>query len=491
MLENVCVCVCAYTLRYLFLCVLCVFVGRMDVETRLRALERRVAAEARARRRLAGQMYALQWRLSGVAPAVFRGEVQHGGEVFAAALSGDGRLLATASADKTVLVWDAASGACLRRLRGHTAAVHCLCVEGDVLISGAADRAVRSWQLTTGESLAVLNGHAGTVYAVHMRGALLASGGGDRAVRVWDAKRAVPVRVLEGHRGSVSRVHVLPAGAGGRGPAIVSSSFDRTIRWWDLYSGDCLREFSGLHAGLISSLRLIEPRPPRRSLSVDGSSNSPSSPRTITTSTSSTPSTFSTSLSPGLRWNEEEEDVDNEDDRAEGLAGLGADAPPPLRVVTAAHDSSMLLWSLESGAVLQRFEGARSDVLCLDVDESARVVVSGHRDGILRVWDIHSGECIRPIPGHTDAVQAVILRSNTIYSVSADRSVRRFRLMLGQPQELPPPQPLPQLQLKHKEQQQQVHQQQLQPTLPDSQLSRSLHSSGGEFQGNGVDEECE
>lgn len=79
----------------------------------------------------------------------------HSGDVNQVTFSPDGSLLASASDDGTIIIWDVASGSALRTLRGHTAAVAAVAFssDGEMLASGGYDRTARLWQVEDGSLL--------------------------------------------------------------------------------------------------------------------------------------------------------------------------------------------------------------------------------------------------------------------------------------------------------------------------------------------------
>ncbi|KAK4159680.1 WD40-repeat-containing domain protein [Cladorrhinum sp. PSN259] len=122
----------------------------------------------------------------------------------------DTRLLASGSYDKTVKIWDPATGKCVLTLKGHSNSVYSVAWSYDAarLASGSSDNTVKIWDPATGQCVSTLNGHSNTVWSVAWSydAARLASGSRDNTVKIWDPATGQCVSTLKGHGRTVCSV---------------------------------------------------------------------------------------------------------------------------------------------------------------------------------------------------------------------------------------------------------------------------------------------
>jgi mono/diheme cytochrome c family protein len=168
----------------------------------------------------------------------------HTGAVRSIALSADGRFALSGGEDRTIRLWEVASGKELRRFQTTTAEVAALAVapDGQRFLSGGNDRTVRLWDVAKGKELCRFEGHTQRVRCVAFSwdGKYALSGGQDKTVRLWEIASGKELRCFTGHTGTVSSVSFAP-----NGKRLVSASFDQSVRLWEVASGKELHNFTG------------------------------------------------------------------------------------------------------------------------------------------------------------------------------------------------------------------------------------------------------
>jgi hypothetical protein len=155
--------------------------------------------------------------------------------VYSVAFSPDGKRLASASRDETVILWDVDSRKPLATLEGHKDAVYGVAFspDGKRLASASKDKTVILWDVDSHRPLAMLDGHKDAVHGVAFSpdGKQLASASEDTTVILWDVDSRKPLARLEGHKAGVYSVAFSPDGK-----RLASASKDTTVILWDVDS---------------------------------------------------------------------------------------------------------------------------------------------------------------------------------------------------------------------------------------------------------------
>jgi WD40 repeat protein len=184
---------------------------------------------------------------------------KHNGMVRCVAFSPDGRMLATGGDDRKILFWDLMYRQVAIALSLDDTAAHSLAFsqDGQTLVTGSY-RKIKVWRKScqgkvetfNTEPLYTLMGHSHIVHSLAVSGHdnILVSGSRDKTIKIWDLETGELLRTLKGHKDGVDAIALSPDGE-----IIASGSSDKTIKLWHLHTGELLGTFKG-HANTVTAL---------------------------------------------------------------------------------------------------------------------------------------------------------------------------------------------------------------------------------------------
>ncbi|MGK7898032.1 MAG: tetratricopeptide repeat protein, partial [Xenococcus sp. (in: cyanobacteria)] len=267
--------------------------------------------------------------------------------------SPDGQIIASASYDNTVKIWNL-KGELLKTIIGHTDTVKSVSFspDGKIIASASSDDTIKLWNLK-GELLKTFTGHTDIVNSVNFspNGKIIASASDDDTVKLWNLEGEL-LQTFTDHTGGVNSISFSPDGK-----VIASASRDQTIKIWNL-EGELFHSLAG-HTNMVNDI----------SFSSDGK---------VIASASSDNTT--------KLWNLKGELLQTFTGHTGGVNSISF-SPGGKVIASASSDNTIKLWNLK-GELLQTFTGHTGIVNSIRFSPDGHIITSASNDNTIKFWSV-------------------------------------------------------------------------------------------------------
>jgi WD40 repeat protein len=321
----------------------------------------------------------------------------HTGGVWDSSFSPDGKVLATGSFDNTVKLWNTTTGKEIKTLVSHTKEVSAVSFSpnGKYLATGSADHTVKLWDTSNWKEIKTLPGHTGQVWAVSFSpdGKMLATASLDNTVKLWDTTKWKAIKTLTDHTDWVWDVCFSPDSK-----LLVTASKDNTVKLWDTTKWKAIKTLTEHKNGVLAV------------------SFSPDSKLLATASKDNTVKLWDTT-----KWKA----IKTLTDHTEWVWDVSF-SPDGKQLATGSADNTVQLWNSTTGKGIKPSMSHMNLVNTVSFSPNGKQLATGSADNTVKLWDSSTGKEIKTLTGHTKKISAVSFSpdSKLLATGSADNSVK-------------------------------------------------------------------
>ncbi|QSL66845.1 hypothetical protein MERGE_001232 [Pneumocystis wakefieldiae] len=281
-----------------------------------------------------------------------------------------------------------------------------------ILASASEDSTIKIWDWETGDFERTLKGHTKAVLDIEFNtfsdSSCLVSCSSDLTIKLWDCKNEYKnIKTLYGHDHSISSIKFLPP----NGDRIVSVSRDKNIKIWEISTGFCVKTISNAH---IDWIRTICPSDDGKLLLSAGNDR--------------IAKIFNTHNGEcKLEFQGHEHVIECAIFAPNSaykflmqLSGIHLSKNSMGYIATGSRDKTIKLWGCQNGQIIKTLLGHDNWLRALAFHPSGRYLISASDDKTIRCWDLsQSGKCIRIIEeAHSHFINCLCWASESAESIT-------------------------------------------------------------------------